>query len=80
MGRLTMHHAHCPAVRERETVIPDPFLPPHSRSGPGHEGPGSAGWTQVRRSAATHGDAGPLELLADRAPMNAQLGTDLAQA
>jgi len=25
MGRLTMHHAHCPAVRERETVIPDPF-------------------------------------------------------
>ena len=31
------------------------------------------------RTAATHGDAGPLELLADRAPMNAQLGTDLAQ-
>jgi hypothetical protein len=28
---------------------------------------------------ATHGDTGPLELLADRAPMNAQLGTDLAQ-
>jgi hypothetical protein len=27
----------------------------------------------------THGDAGTLELLADRAPMNAQLGTDLAQ-
>jgi hypothetical protein len=33
-----------------------------------------------RRSAATHGDAGPLELLADSAPMNAQLGTDLAQS
>jgi hypothetical protein len=32
-----------------------------------------------RRPAATHGDAGTLELLADRAPMNAQLGTDLAQ-
>jgi hypothetical protein len=32
-----------------------------------------------RRSTATHGDAGPLELLADRAPMNAQLWTDLAQ-
>jgi hypothetical protein len=30
-------------------------------------------------SAATHGDAGPLKLLADRAPRNAQLGTDLAQ-
>ena len=27
----------------------------------------------------THGDAGLLKLLADRAPMNAQLGTDLAQ-
>jgi hypothetical protein len=33
----------------------------------------------TRRSAATHGHAGPLELLADRAPMNAQLGTNLAQ-
>ena len=31
------------------------------------------------RSARTHGDAGTLELLADRAPVNAQLGTDLAQ-
>ena len=31
------------------------------------------------RSDATHGDAGVGELLADRAPMNAQLGTDLAQ-
>jgi hypothetical protein len=31
------------------------------------------------RTAATHSDAGTLELLADRAPMNAQLGTDLAQ-
>jgi hypothetical protein len=30
-------------------------------------------------SATTHGDAGPQELLADRAPMDAQLGTDLAQ-
>ena len=30
-------------------------------------------------SAATHGDTGPQELLADRAPMNTQLGTDLAQ-
>jgi hypothetical protein len=33
-----------------------------------------------RRSTATHGDTGRLELLVDRAPMNAQLGTDLAQA
>ena len=33
----------------------------------------------MRTSAATHGDAGPLELLADGAPMNAQLGTDLAE-
>jgi hypothetical protein len=32
-----------------------------------------------RRSAATHGDASTLELLADRTPMNAQLGTNLAQ-
>jgi hypothetical protein len=32
-----------------------------------------------RRTARTHGDAGTSELLADRAPMNAQLGTDLAQ-
>jgi hypothetical protein len=31
------------------------------------------------RTAATHGDAGTLKLLANRAPMNAQLGTDLAQ-
>jgi hypothetical protein len=31
------------------------------------------------RGAATHGDAGALELFADRAPMNAQLGADLAQ-
>jgi hypothetical protein len=31
------------------------------------------------RTAAAHGDASPLELLADRAPMNAQLGTDLAE-
>ena len=31
------------------------------------------------RTAATHRDAGPPELLADRAPMNAQLGTDLTQ-
>jgi hypothetical protein len=29
--------------------------------------------------AATQSDASPLELLAGRAPMNAQLGTDLAQ-
>jgi hypothetical protein len=34
----------------------------------------------MRRSAPACGDAGPLKLLADRAPMNAQLGTDLAQA
>jgi hypothetical protein len=34
----------------------------------------------VRRSSATHGDACPLELLANRAPMNTQLGTDLAQS
>jgi hypothetical protein len=32
-----------------------------------------------RRSAATHGDTGTLELMADRAPMNAQLGTDLGR-
>jgi hypothetical protein len=32
-----------------------------------------------RRTAATHADANALELLADRAPMNTQLGTDLAQ-
>jgi len=31
------------------------------------------------RTARTHGDTGALELLTDRAPMNAQLGTDLAQ-
>jgi hypothetical protein len=31
------------------------------------------------RTAATHGDASPLELLADSAPTHAQLGTDLAQ-
>jgi hypothetical protein len=31
------------------------------------------------RTTATHSDASPLELLADSAPMNAQLGTDLAQ-
>jgi hypothetical protein len=31
------------------------------------------------RAAATHGDSGVVELLADRGPMNAQLGTDLAQ-
>ena len=35
---------------------------------------------RLRRSTATHGDASPLELFADGAPMNAQLGTDLAQA
>jgi hypothetical protein len=34
---------------------------------------------RLRRSTATHCDAGPLELVADRAPMNAQLGTDLPQ-
>jgi hypothetical protein len=33
-----------------------------------------------RRTAATHADPNALELLADCAPMNAQLGTDLAQA
>jgi hypothetical protein len=31
------------------------------------------------RSARTHGDASLLELFADGAPMNAQLGADLAQ-
>ena len=31
------------------------------------------------RGTATHCDAGTLELLADRGPMNAQLGTDLAE-
>ena len=30
-------------------------------------------------TARTHSDAGTLELLADRAPMNAQLSTNLAQ-
>jgi hypothetical protein len=38
----------------------------------------SGGGVSVR-TAATHCDAGPLELLADRAPMNAQLSSDLAQ-
>jgi hypothetical protein len=33
-----------------------------------------------RRTAGTHRDTGLLELLADCAPMNAQLGTDLAQS
>ena len=33
----------------------------------------------MRGSTAMHGDAGPLELLTDRAPMSAQLSTDLAQ-
>jgi hypothetical protein len=33
----------------------------------------------ISGSAVSPGDAGTLELLADRAPMNAQLGTDLAQ-
>jgi hypothetical protein len=37
------------------------------------------GWMSGR-CARTHGDAYLLELLADRAPMNAQLGTDLAQS
>ena len=37
------------------------------------------GGGMCRRAATTHGDAGPLKLLADRAPRNAQLGTDLAQ-
>ena len=32
-----------------------------------------------RRTARTHGDAGTSELLADRAQMNAQLSTDLAE-
>jgi hypothetical protein len=32
-----------------------------------------------RRTAATHSNAGTPELFADGAPMNAQLGTDLAQ-
>jgi hypothetical protein len=33
-----------------------------------------------RRTAATHADANALELLGDCAPVNVQLGTDLAQA
>jgi hypothetical protein len=32
-----------------------------------------------RRAAATHDGSGTLELFADCAPMNAQLGSDLAQ-
>ena len=32
------------------------------------------------RTARTHDDTGPLELLADRAPMNPQLGTYLTQS
>jgi hypothetical protein len=32
-----------------------------------------------RRSAATRGDTGALELITDCAPMNAQLGTDLTE-
>ena len=52
----------------------------------GHLAPGQALVTQlqdllggggVSRRAATRGDAGAMELLADSAPMNAQLGTDL---
>jgi hypothetical protein len=31
------------------------------------------------RTARPHGDAGTVELFADRAPVNAQLGTDPAQ-
>ncbi len=38
------------------------------------------GCRMSRSTAATQSDAGTLELLADRAPVNAQLGTDLAQA
>ena len=37
------------------------------------------GGRMTRCTAATQRDAGPLELLADRTPMNAQLSTDLAQ-
>ena len=33
-----------------------------------------------RRAARTHGGACTLELLTDRAPMNAQLNTDLAES
>jgi hypothetical protein len=36
------------------------------------------GWMRGRTDR-TDADAGPLEMLADRAPMNAQFGTDLAQ-
>ena len=52
----------------------------------GHLAPGQALVTQlqdllggggVSRRAATRGYAGAMELLADSAPMNAQLGTDL---
>jgi hypothetical protein len=56
---------------------------------PGHLVPGQAVVPELKdllrrrgmcgRTARTHGDASPLELLADRAPMNAHLGTDLAQ-
>jgi hypothetical protein len=35
---------------------------------------------RMSRCAATHRQAGILKLLADRAPMNIQLGADLAQA
>jgi hypothetical protein len=52
-------------------------------------GPGQTPVTEIQdllcrrgmcgRTPRMHGDAGTLELLADRAPMNAQLGTDLAQ-
>jgi hypothetical protein len=54
----------------------------------GHFTPGQAvvmqlhdllGGGGVSRHAATRGEAGAMELLADGAPVNAQLGTDLAQ-
>jgi hypothetical protein len=32
------------------------------------------------RTATTHSNAGPVKLIADSGPPNAQLGTDLAQA
>jgi hypothetical protein len=48
-----------------------PVPPPHSRSGLGHELQDLLCRGRMRRSAATYGAAGTLELFAERGPMNA---------
>jgi hypothetical protein len=58
----------------------DLVWPPRSRLSLGHGAPGSVVWMRMSgRTARAHGDAGTLELLADRAQVNAQFGTDLTQ-